>query len=360
MKLFVLFSLALTFTYMIFEITTGLKKVSEYSFMDRSHTNIIRAIAILMVLWGHVGANLGVQNIQFIGGIGVTLFLFLSGYGLFTSYEKNMYRYGIKLDVKDYWKKKFTKIILPFWIVEISGLLLIGKFNFYTVIKDLLFLNPATSYGWYMQYLIICYFIFWLVIQVKELMDLRSIYVFYFLIGSFIIWFVIDSLFFANPDMPFLRARQMLAFPLGVGLSYYLRRREKINYFLKNNIKIQIVYSLLGIILGMLITLVTQLDMIKSLPYLESNIISLFTVLPMGLSIIVITNLFQKVFKNSFLFVVGTVSYEIYLVHAFTLNIIDGTFIGLAIFLLATIVAVSFLFFIQKVVKKRLLLIVSK
>ncbi|WP_394223007.1 acyltransferase family protein [Priestia aryabhattai] len=358
MKLFVLFSMAFTIAYMVFEITS-LKKVREYSFMDRSHTNIIRAIAILMVLWGHVGANLGVQNIQFIGGIGVTLFLFLSGYGLFSSYEKNVYRYGMKLDVKDYWKKKFTKIILPFWIVEILGLLLIGKFNFYTVIKDLLFLNPATSYGWYMQYLIICYIIFWLVIQVKELMHLRSIYVFYFLIGCFIIWFVIDSLFFANPDMPFLRARQMLAFPLGVGLSYYLRRIEKINYFLKN-IKVQIAYSLLGIILGMGITLVTQLGAIKSFPYLESNIISLFTVLPMGLSIIVITNLFQKAFKNSFLFLVGTVSYEIYLVHAFTLNIIDGTFIGLVIFSLATIASVSCLFFIQKVVNKKILLIVSK
>ena len=39
------------------------------------------------------------------------------------------------------------------------------------------------------------------------------------LFGTFTIWFVLESVFFANPDMPFLRARQMLSFPAGVLLA---------------------------------------------------------------------------------------------------------------------------------------------
>ena len=39
------------------------------------------------------------------------------------------------------------------------------------------------------------------------------------LFGTFAIWFVLESVFFANPDMPFLRARQMLSFPAGVLLA---------------------------------------------------------------------------------------------------------------------------------------------
>lgn len=39
------------------------------------------------------------------------------------------------------------------------------------------------------------------------------------LLGLFVIWFVLDSVLFANPDIPFLRARQMLSFPAGVLLA---------------------------------------------------------------------------------------------------------------------------------------------
>lgn len=44
------------------------------------------------------------------------------------------------------------------------------------------------------------------------------------LIGAFVAWFVLESVFFANPDMPFLRARQMLSFPCGVLLA---KHKEK-------------------------------------------------------------------------------------------------------------------------------------
>lgn len=39
------------------------------------------------------------------------------------------------------------------------------------------------------------------------------------LFGVFAIWFVLESVYFANPNMPFLRARQMLSFPAGVLLA---------------------------------------------------------------------------------------------------------------------------------------------
>lgn len=44
---------------------------------------------ILTVVWTHSGAILLVGEIQFIAGIGVTLFLMCSGYNLEISFEKN-------------------------------------------------------------------------------------------------------------------------------------------------------------------------------------------------------------------------------------------------------------------------------
>ncbi len=49
------------------------------------------------------------------------------------------------------------------------------------------------------------------------------------LFAVFIVWFVIDSVCFANPDMPALRARQMLSFPCGVALAL---NKSRIEYML--------------------------------------------------------------------------------------------------------------------------------
>lgn len=45
------------------------------------------------------------------------------------------------------------------------------------------------------------------------------------LVGVFVTWFVLESVFFADSDMPFLRARQMMSFPCGVLLA---KHKEKI------------------------------------------------------------------------------------------------------------------------------------
>lgn len=54
------------------------------------------------------------------------------------------------------------------------------------------------------------------------------------LFGLFVIWFVSDSVLFANPDMPFLRARQMLSFPTGVWLAMNKNKIEQILTKTKN------------------------------------------------------------------------------------------------------------------------------
>lgn len=43
----------------------------------------------------------------------------------------------------------------------------------------------------------------------------------------FIVWFMVDSIYFVNPDMPSLRARQMLAFPFGIVIADYRSEFEK-------------------------------------------------------------------------------------------------------------------------------------
>ena len=118
------------------------KKSGKFQWMDRSYTTAIKGFSILTVVCAHSGARLSVGGIQFIAGIGVALFLICSGYGLEISYEKN--------GLQGFWKKRLLGVCLPFWLVEVAGLLITGTFSVKTYLLDFFFLKPATSYGWFM------------------------------------------------------------------------------------------------------------------------------------------------------------------------------------------------------------------
>ena len=62
---------------------------SEMSFCSKEHFQVIKGIAILMIMVAHAGNNSGVTWFTPLGGIGVALFLFCSGYGIYYSLMKN-------------------------------------------------------------------------------------------------------------------------------------------------------------------------------------------------------------------------------------------------------------------------------
>lgn len=204
MKIFLLFTIVIFAAYLLGFI----KKNDTGEWMSRDFTTAIKGFSILTVVWAHTGARLSVGGIQFIAGIGVSLFLICSGYGLEISYEKS--------GLQGFVRKRLFKVCIPFWVVELIGLIAIGKFTVDGYILDALFIRQATSYGWFMQYIIICYIIFFVDKKMMERIAFIREHEMTVIFTVFIAWFAIDSMFFANPDMPFLKARQMLCFPTGM------------------------------------------------------------------------------------------------------------------------------------------------
>ncbi len=292
--------------------------------MSRDYTNALKGFAILTVLWAHAGAWSGVEGIQFIAGIGVVLFLLCSGYGLQISFEKN--------GLKGFWKKRLLRVALPFWLVETIGLRVTEQWDFKTCASNALMLKPVLGFEWFIQFIVICYILFYFVQLVAmkrtseetEALDEKLFY------GLFLLWFVIDSLFLVNPVMPFLRARQMLSFPLGVSIARHRKQAETI--FSKPRV------FLIGFFAGILFMAVTQLEAVKELPYLIQNLLSLFTVLPLAVALISLTNWWRMLADNNVLKALGLVSYEVYLVHIFTLGLLRGTLWSNIIFVGATLI----------------------
>ncbi|MEQ3445170.1 acyltransferase family protein [Enterococcus cecorum] len=310
----------LTFLILVSYLLGFIKKPEKYQWMDRNYTTAIKGLSILTVVWAHSGARLSVGGIQFIAGIGVALFLMCSGYGLEISYEKN--------GLKGFWRKRLLGVCLPFWVVELVGMLATGTFSVKTYLLDFCFLRPATGYGWFMGYIVICYLIFY---AVKKLvkdgrMQMTALF------GAFAIWFVLDSVFFANPNMPFLRARQMLSFPVGVLLAV---NKDKIERTLTKTKNILILTG--GGTVCLLFMAITQLNVVKNLPYLVSNAMALLTCLPMAIGTMVFGKSFGGLFENKMLAVTGMISYEIYLVHAFTLGMIKPSAVSVIAFVVVTV-----------------------
>ncbi len=116
------------------------RKITEW--FPATLTTELKGLAILMIVLSHIGYFLVTDNrflwpLSIMAGVGVNLFLFLSGYGLTASQiQKN-------LNVGQFYKKRLLKIFTPFWLSLIVFLLL-----------DFFILGITRSWGYIGQSLI--------------------------------------------------------------------------------------------------------------------------------------------------------------------------------------------------------------
>ena len=95
-----------------------------------------------------------------IGSSGVDIFLLLSGFGLYYSFKKNN-------NTKEFYLKRFTKILIPYLIVAIPALfikdIILDGTTIIKYLKDLTFITLLTDgvrWHWYIFFICICYLIF--------------------------------------------------------------------------------------------------------------------------------------------------------------------------------------------------------
>ena len=118
--------------------------------LDRKQSNMLRGIAILLVLLGHT------QIVTQGGFGGVALFLILSGYGLNSSCESR--------GLKDYWPRRFQKVWLPYFFVGILDVFLLRAQGAGAVLCTLTGLDLgliADKTMWYVSYIFFWYLVYY-------------------------------------------------------------------------------------------------------------------------------------------------------------------------------------------------------
>lgn len=135
--------------FLIFPQATSEKENNKILSFETS--NILRGIAILLVIFQHIGGSFGTNLLTPLGGTGVAIFLVLSGFGLNESFKKKGLNY--------YWKNRIIRVFIPYFIL-ISLISCFSK-NFDIRIYFLDILGIKTSY-WYISFLLKQYILYYI------------------------------------------------------------------------------------------------------------------------------------------------------------------------------------------------------
>lgn len=138
---------------------------------SKSETDIIKLLSMFSVVTGHIVAtakflpSIDYSFCDYTLKIGMSCFTFLSGYGLYLSYQQN--------GLSNYWEKRIMKILLPAITVNaIWALIYIPLFKpTFSRVEILTYIICGNLYNklngslWYITYIFLWYLVFWLVFK---------------------------------------------------------------------------------------------------------------------------------------------------------------------------------------------------
>lgn len=297
------------------------KQEADYKFMSVQHTNICRAVAAIIIILQHVSGGFGIRYLTPFGGIGVAIFLILSGYGLNESYKK-------KPGMGGYWKSKIIRVLIPYVIVS-------------TIMVAMQFLVGAEieiPYYWYLDFMFFQYIVFYLIIRIPKLYAKR--YLVLCIVSA--VTFILCTLTGNG-----LRAEQAVSFLMGVWIS---DNYKKVRKCLTN------IWILIGLILvGATLLIVKQIPEIR---IYEDNAlwqgIQLVMKVSFAVAFIGFVYRFRRLFDNKVIALIGGCSYEIYLVHYKLLVLPQNGVEGMCMFLILSIMGAWMINKFAIVLKKRI------
>ena len=273
----------------------------------------LKGFAILAVVLSHVGYFL-VSDHRFLyplstfAGVGVNLFLFLSGYGLVMSSLKN------KKSLLATYFYRLKKLFVPLWLslglfFIADYLLLNNQYSIGYIIRSFLgFFPQADLYHdinsplWYITITLFYYFIFPLVFYKKRLWISALII---YLLSYFITHINLSVL----APIVHMYKIHLLAFPLGMlvanGFMYPDFWKNFVNRFSQT-------YRVLGKIFLIILALIAVVYFSVN-SYIGSGSKEEWASVLVVLGVVFLTIIFKK--ESKFLGLLGDYSYEIYLLH---------------------------------------------
>ena len=284
-----MYSIITLIVFVLFvSIFFGREKI-EQKILDIEQTQYLKGIAILFIILCHtIGQTKETVIATPLGGIGVAMFLFMSGFGLQESYKKN--------HLLGFWRKKILRIFVPYTIFITIKSIVLADFDLKEYLLDIFFIH--TSY-WYIGYLIKCYIAFYISSLFSEKYKI-----------SILVLASILSLFL----LPGIEAEQSFSFIIGVIASI------RIKDIRSHSNKDLYILGCCVIIIGISALAIKQIPMVRQND-LTIFICQLFINLPTAIGIMIMA--VKLLSRNIVIKQCGVFSLELYLIHMQTLKIVQ-------------------------------------
>lgn len=185
--------------------------------IHKIETSVLKAWAIIFVVISHIVNIYFKGDLSFTGLLGtggVAVFLFLSGYGLYVSYEDK----GLS---KNFWNNKIQNIFLPYWLVTcIYYLIFIQEKSAVVLMKNLFCIDYERKIDgtmWYMSFLIIWYLLFYFLysFEIHNIVRIFILFLFAYCLREKADLFKACGWQFSN---------NFLSFPIGVSFAFISKR----------------------------------------------------------------------------------------------------------------------------------------
>jgi len=265
-------------------------------------SNAIKGIAALCVILHHISQNLSnpyfLYIFQWFGTLSVSIFFFFSGYGIsYQFYNKKNY-------LDSFWKRRLSKILIPFFLSNIIFILynvIVNDANY--SINDILIFTTGikliNGYAWYIIVILWLYIGFWVSYKFikNQYLQLSILSLFIFI---YIGWCILNHL------STFV---SIFSFPLGI-------------LYVQNINKIKIKYPVL-LIATLFITfsfLLYEASLMVHINNLKNVVICIVECLCFSSLIVLIIGKYE--IKNKILIFFGSVSLEIYLIQGLFLKLV--------------------------------------
>ena len=125
--------------------------LGEVNIYDKEMTECYRGVAIILIVVQHCAGELGTNIFTPFGGIGVAVFLLLSGFGLTESFSKR--------GMRGFLKSKLWRVWVPFLLFYTGIYLLYDKHNYKNLFLNICSIRQDDY--WYVHYMLRCYLVFW-------------------------------------------------------------------------------------------------------------------------------------------------------------------------------------------------------
>lgn len=303
--------------FLICELVVGAKyQLESNHFFDLDNTNAMRGFWCIIVILVHIPDAYQNPIQDLIGSfayIGVTFFFMTSAYGLSLAQKKN------PNSINSFWRRRLPKLLIPCFVVNLVGLL------FNVIAKQQTSLMDLGRINEWVQWLIVCYLIFWLchkfIFGHQDLLTCVLVIIYSVLIYTLKACGVIENTTWCT---------EIYGFVWGIILFYI---KDKIIAFCRNSWIIKaIMFCLVAGAFGIVYL------KLKTTPFLGDYVLKII----LGLAIISFVLLLNTRINigNRVSTYLGNISFEIYLLHHTVFgfvsilipDLLSGCFIMLSIF----------------------------